>query len=145
LTVRTVYLQANTRSTNADIELDDRARLKAYGVAANLDFDNWFVLSELTQQTRDYDGYRITTPALTVGAGYRLGAWTPFVNFAKYTERTTDSEAYAPTSWRRASLTLRYDIDPRSSVKAQFDRHQDLTRNFGDTVSVVRVAYDRLV
>ncbi len=144
LTVRAVYAQANIRSTNASIELDDRARLKAYGVAANLDFDSWFVLSELTQQTRAFDGYRITTPAMTVGAGYRIGAWTPFVNFAKYSERTSDSEAYQPSSYSRKSLTLRYDIDPRSSVKAQVDRHKDRTRNFGDNANVVRLAYDRL-
>ena len=144
LTVRGVYIQANTNSSNPSIELDEHAHLKAYGIAANLDFDKWFVLSELTQQTRQFDGYRVTTPSLTVGAGYRFGAWTPFINVARYTERTTDSEAYQPTSWKRASLTLRYDVDARSSVKAQLDRHNDRTRNFGDTVNVVRLAYDRL-
>ena len=144
LTVRGVYIQANTNSVNPSLELDDHAHLKAYGIAANLDFDKWFVLSELTQQTRQFDGYRITTPALTVGAGYRIGAWTPFINFAKYTERTSDSEAYQPSSWKRASLTVRYDLDARSAVKAQFDRYNDRTRNFGDTANVVRLSCDRL-
>jgi len=144
LTVRGVYMQANINSANPAIGLDDHAHLKAYGIAANLDFDSWFVLSELTQQTRDFDGYRITTPAATVGAGYRFGAWTPFVNVAKYTERTSDSAAYQPISWTRSALTLRYDLDARSSFKAQVDHHKDRTRNFGDTVNVVRLAYDRL-
>jgi len=145
LTLRGVYMQATVRTTNAAIELDDTARLKAYGVAANLDFDNWFMLSELTQLTRDFDaGYRVTAPALTLGAGYHFGAWTPFLNYARYTERTTDADLYAITSYRRASLTLRYDIDARSSVKGQVDRHRDVTHNFGGDVTVMRISYDRL-
>jgi predicted porin len=145
LTVRGVYMQATVRTENAALGLDDGARLKAYGAAANLDFDNWFMLSELTQLTRDFDsGYRVTAPAFTVGAGYHFGAWTPFLNYARYTERTTDASVYAITSYRRASLTLRYDLDARSSVKGQVDRHQDVTHNFGGDVTVLRLAYDRL-
>ncbi|UUZ56520.1 hypothetical protein LP419_15960 [Massilia sp. H-1] len=55
LTVRAVYMQTTVRTENPVEELDDRAHLKAYGVAANLDFEDWFVLSELTQLTRDFD------------------------------------------------------------------------------------------
>jgi predicted porin len=145
LTVRGVYMQSTVRTTNPSIDLDDTARLKAYGVAANLDLEDWFVLTELTQLTRDFDaGYRVSAPAFTVGAGYHFGAWTPFLNYARYTERTSDSDVYAIQSYRRASFTLRYDLDARSSVKAQVDRHQDVTHNFGGDVTVLRLAYDRL-
>ncbi|HEY0064862.1 MAG TPA: porin [Telluria sp.] len=145
LTARMVYMQARVRALNPSIELDEGARLKAYGLAVNLDFDDWFMLSELTQLTRDIDAdYRVTAPALTIGAGYRIGAWTPFINYARYTERSTDIDAYAPTSWTRASATLRYDLDARSALKLQLDRHRDTTRNFGGDVNVFRIAYDRL-
>jgi hypothetical protein len=145
LTVRAVYMQTTVRSVNPAEELDDTARLKAYGVAANLDLENWFVLAEATQLTRDFDaGYRVTAPAVTIGAGYHFGDWTPFVNFARYTERTNDLAVYAPQSYRRASVTLRYDLDARSAIKGQIDRQKDATRNFGGDSTVVRLAYDRL-
>lgn len=145
LTVRAVYMQTTVHSTNPTAGLDDTARLKAYGVALNLDFEDWFVLSELTQLTRDVDtGYRITAPALTVGAGYHFGKWTPFLNYARYVERTSDATAYAPQSYKRASITLRYDVDARSALKAQLDRQRDVTHNFGGDVTVMRLAYDRL-
>jgi predicted porin len=145
LTVRAVYMQTTVRSVNPTEELDDTARLKAYGVAANLDLEDWFVLAEVTQLTRDFDaGYRVTAPAATIGAGYHLGDWTPFVNYARYIERTNDLDIYAPQSYKRASVTLRYDLDARSAIKGQIDRQKDVTRNFGGDSTVVRLAYDRL-
>ena len=145
LTLRGVYMQTTVRTTNPIEALDDTARLKAYGIAANLDLDNWFVLTELTQLTREFDaGYRVTAPAFTVGAGYHFGAWTPFLNYASYKERTNDLDVYAPQSFKRASLTLRYDLDARSAIKGQVDRHKDVTHNFGGDVTVLRVSYDRL-
>lgn len=145
LTLRAVYMQTTVRSTNPTEELDDTARLKAYGVAANVDLEKWFVLAEATQLTRDFEaGYRVTAPAVTIGAGYHFGDWTPFINYARYTERTDHLEIYAPQSYRRASITLRYDIDARSAVKAQVDRQKDVTRNFGGDSTIMRIAYDRL-
>jgi predicted porin len=145
LTLRAVYMQTTVRSVNGIEDLDDTAKLKAYGVAANLDLEDWFVLSELTQLTRDFDaGYRVTAPAMTIGAGYHYGAWTPFLNYARYTERTSDLDIYAPQSYRRTSFTLRYDIDARSAVKGQIDRARDVTRNFGGDTTVLRFSYDRL-
>ena len=145
LTVRAVYMQTTVRSINPTEGLDDSARLKAYGVAANLDMEKWFVLAEATQLTRDFDaGYRVTAPAATIGAGYHFGDWTPFLNYARYTERTNDLDIYAPQSYKRTSLTLRYDIDARSAVKGQVDRQKDVTRNFGGDSTIVRLAYDRL-
>jgi len=142
LTVRAVYMQANVDTYNATAEIDDSARLRAYGVAANLDFDDWFVLAEATRLTRTYDAYRISGPALTVGAGYRWGNWTPFVNLSRYNENSTDRDWYDPSPYKRASFTLRYDIDGRSSVKVQVDRFLDTARNMGDNAKVVRVSYD---
>ncbi len=145
LTVRGVYMQSTVLTVNPSIDLDDRAKLKAYGLAANLDLEDWFVLSEITQLTRQFDaGYRVTAPAMTIGAGYHYGNWTPFLNYARYTERTDQPEIYAPQSYRRLSFTLRYDIDARSAVKGQVDRARDITRNFGGDTTVLRFSYDRL-
>jgi hypothetical protein len=145
LTVRGVYMQANVLSVNPVEGLDDRAKLKAYGLAVNLDLDEWFILTEFTQLTRDFEaGYKVTAPAFTLGAGYHWENWTPFINFARYKEKSSDLGVYSPQSYDRASVTLRYDIDTRSAVKFQVDRNRDTTHNFGGTTNVVRLAYDRL-
>jgi len=143
LTVRAVYIRAKVRTLNPGILLDTSADLDAYGVAANYDADDWFVLSELTQLVRRFStDYKVTAPAFTIGAGVRLGKWTPFLNVAKYRERTDDLSQYAPQSFRRASFTLRYDLGTRSALKAQVDRHIDITRNFGGDVTVFRLSFD---
>ena len=146
LTFRTVYMQADVHFVNVDNEVDDASKLKAFGFAANLDIDNWLVLSELTQLTRTFGdaGYKVTAPAFTVGVGYHLGPWTPFINYASYWEYTNDSDQYEPGVFRRTSLTLRYDIGATSAVKAQIDRNIDVTKNFGGDATVLRLSYDRL-
>jgi len=146
LTVRAVYMRSNIRTVNADAALDDSAGLKAYGIAANLDFDDWFVLSEITKLTRDNStqGYSYAAPTFTVGAGVRLGKWTPFVNVAQYTEESSDLSLYTPQSYKRTSATLRYDLDSRSTVKAQIDKHTDTTNNFGGNTTVFRLSFDRV-
>jgi hypothetical protein len=145
LTMRAVYMQADVHSVNIDEGLDDKAALKAFGLAANLDFEDWFVLSELTQLARTFEaGYKVTAPAFTLGAGYRYGNWTPFVNVARYKEKSSDLNVYLPQSYDRMSLTVRYDLDARSALKFQADRNKDVTRNFGGDTTILRVAYDRL-
>jgi hypothetical protein len=137
LTVRGVYIKADTINDGTP------SALTAYGVAANLDYDSWFVLSEFTKLTRDYSDYGFAAPTATLGVGWRLGKWTPFVNFAKYTESSTYGEYY-PQSYKRTSFTMRYDLDSSSAIKGQIDRHLDVTQNFGGDVTVFRLSYDRV-
>jgi hypothetical protein len=145
MTLRAVYMKADVRTTNVTEDFDDFAALKAWGVAANFDFENWFILSEITKLTRDYAiGYTVTAPAMTIGGGYRYGKWTPFLNLARYKETSTDHDIYVPQLFDQASLTMRYDIDSRSAVKAQIDRYKDVSANFGGNSSVFRISYDRL-
>jgi hypothetical protein len=146
LTMRAVYLQANTSIINTSNYLNLYAPMKTYGVATNLDFDTWFVLSEITQQVRDYNslGYTTTSPSSTIGAGYRWGKWTPFINYGIFTSHSTNAALVPPSDYKRDSLTLRYDIDSGSDAKLQLDRSYDSTNNqFGNT-SVVRLSYDRV-
>ena len=146
LTIRGVYVQADVHVVNALNALDSSAKLEAYGIAANLDLDEWFILSELTQLKRTFTsaGYSVTAPAFTIGAGYRLGSWTPFINYASYKEKSSDLTQYQPQSYKRSSITLRYDVDAKSAVKVQLDKNQDVTNNYGGNVNVFRISYDRL-
>ncbi len=148
LTVRAVYLQAKATNTDDSLAIYSVANLKAYGMAVNLDFDSWFLLSEVTQLERDYTTapiYSYTAPASTIGVGWRLGKWTPFVNYALYTQHNTPNlPAYAAADYKRLSGTLRYDIDSNSDVKLQLDRNFDTTQNWGGSVNVFRISYDRV-
>lgn len=146
VTARAVYMQADVHNTNLDNAIDNTAHLKAYGMAVNLDLDQWFILSEITQLSRDFiaDQYQVKAPALTLGAGVHLGQWTPFINFAKYTEKSSDLSKYLPQSFRRTSITLRYDLGSNSAIKAQLDRNVDVTNNFGGTSRIFRISYDHV-
>ncbi|MDO8178139.1 MAG: hypothetical protein Q7T62_07830 [Undibacterium sp.] len=146
LTARAVYMQADARAQIFDLSIDDTAALKAYGFAFNFDVDQWFILSELTQLSRNFkqNQYTVTAPAMTLGAGWRLGAWTPFINFAKYTEKSNDHSQYLPQSYKRTSFTVRYDMGSSSAIKAQLDRNTDVTNNFGGNNTLFRISYDRV-
>lgn len=146
LTLRAVMMGAKVSTTNHNSAnfVEDQADLRAYGVAANLDMDQWFVLSELTQLSRKYDSYKVTSPALTVGAGVRWGKWTPFINYARFKERTTDASQYDPGTYHRTSVSLRYDLSSSSALKTQLDRTIDETNNFGGHSTVFRISYDRV-
>ena len=150
LTVRWVYLQAKASNFNNDVSpiIDSVANLKAYGMAVNLDFDSWFLLSEVTQLERDYTTapiYSYKAPASTIGVGWRFGSWTPFINYALYTQHNTPNlPAYAAADYKRLSGTLRYDVDSNSDVKVQIDRNWDTTQNWGGNVNVFRISYDRV-
>lgn len=146
LTVRGVYMTAdvNTSGLPGALSAYD-AKLTAYGVAANLDMDSWFVLSEVSKLTREspVSGYSFNAPAASIGVGLRLGKWTPFLNYAQYVESAGDAD-YIPATYRRTSATLRYDLTSNSGIKLQLDRNLDVTNNLGGNVTVFRISYDRV-
>ncbi len=142
LTVRGVYLQA-------DVVTDGNpSQLSACGVAANLDYDSWFALSEYASQTRKFtdSGFSYSAPAFTVGAGMRLGKWTPFLNFAEYAENNTANnlDLWKNTVWRRTSASLRYDLNASCGIKAQVDRVVDVENSVGGNATVIRISFDRV-
>jgi hypothetical protein len=144
LTMRAVYMKANTSIIDTSVGMDSYAPMTTYGLATNLDFDTWFVLSEITQQKRDYNsqGYTSTSPASTIGIGYRWGKWTPFINYGIFTSHSSNNAP--PSDYKRDSLTLRYDIDSSSDVKMQLDRSYDSTNNQFGNADVFRISYDKV-
>lgn len=145
-TTRIVYLQANASTYDKVTAIGTAAKLRSYGIAINLDFDDWFVLSEFTEDDRNYStNYTVKAPAYSVGAGYRYGAWTPFVNWGWYHERTDDSTQYAqPQRYSRASLSMRYDWNSTTAIKAQYDvYHEDAISNLTGNSHVIRIALDK--
>lgn len=146
LTFRAVYMQAKVETRIPKDDFNSLAGLKAYGVAINFDIGNFFIISELTQLTRDFsaEDYSYRAPAYSIGMGVRIGSWTPFINLGQYKEISSDKEKYQPQAFRRPSFTLRYDIDSHSDIKIQADTNSDLTNNFSSDSRIVRISYDRV-
>lgn len=150
LTLRGVLIQADTANTDKDdFENDYNGSMKAYGLAANLDFNSWFVLSEIATNVRNTQtgaqaGLTLTVPALSIGVGYRSGPWTSFLNFATYQERSNDASLYTSTEYRHTSLTLKYELTPNSFIKTQFDRYWEPGGPvYTGAADVWRISYDR--
>jgi len=144
LALRGVYIQADPKFVDRlDASLDSNSKMKAFGLAANADFGEFFILSEFGQNTRTYpDGTETKAPCYTFGAGYRLGKWTPFLNFAQYRE-ITDVLGYSPVNYKRGALTLRYDLSSNTALKVQLDRYLEFNGTAYTTDSTIfRVAFD---
>jgi hypothetical protein len=146
LTMRLVYLLANASTDDITIGARSEARVHSYGIAINADFDDWFVLSEFTADDRSYNtNYYVNAPALSVGAGYRFGAWTPFLNYGWYYENTNGLDQYpTPARYKRTSLTLRYDLNPTTAFKLQWDNYEEAAiSNLTGNSKVLRIAFDK--
>lgn len=150
VTLRAVAMRADTVFTDKDeVTNDATEQLRAYGLAANVEFGNWFVLTEVanierTNTTGALAGVTISLPAVSLGVGWRRGAWTSFLNYSQYQERSSDPEAYPNAEYRHTSLTLKYEVSPRSVIKAQVDRYwEPAGPAYTGSADVLRLSYDR--
>jgi hypothetical protein len=145
-TARLVYLLANASSNDITSGATTAARVHSFGIALNADFDDWFVLSEFTADDRTYStNYYVNAPAYSVGAGYRYGAWTPFLNYGWYYENTNDLTQYpTPARYKRTSLTLRYDFNSSTALKVQWDDYQEAAiSHLTGNSQLFRIAFDK--
>ncbi|SEA01632.1 hypothetical protein [Alkalimonas amylolytica] len=128
-TARVVYLQSDNSITDKPDSADfsrpaDKQRV--FGLALNADFNDWLILSEFntnTRKSRDEE-LSIPAPAMSVGVGRRIGAWTPFINYARFWEKSKDAD-YENERFIDLSATLRYDITSSSAFKFQINRFSD--------------------
>ena len=148
-TLRGIYLQSKNRT---DLNNGSRinSTMKVAGLTFGGDFGDWFFLSELTRNDRTYtDGasFTVKAPAHLLGVGYRFGHWTPFVSVSQYKENTTvPLSSYSTQGWKAKSFVLRYDVDSRSSVKAQLNINDDIAplNDFTGDMKLFRLSYDRM-
>jgi hypothetical protein len=107
---------------------------KFYGAAFNADFDDWFVLTELSRLDLEYDG-NLDTNMVTLG--YRINTLTPFVAYSSMSQDgdgIDDGEDHNTTS-----IGLRWDFHDSAAFKVQFDKVKDNSYDFavaGDSESL---------
>lgn len=116
------------------------------GLALNADFGDWFLLSEINLNQRDFvgDDFLVKAPAYQFGVGYRFGKWTPFFSWSRYWESVnTDPDTYAPERFIDTSFTLRYDLNSSMALKFQYDDLSDESKSdfVGDT-QLITIAFD---
>ncbi len=150
LTLRAVALRADTSFTDRDDPANDYSEeLSAYSLAANMDFNQWFVLSEVATNARveksgSEAGVTYTSPAISFGIGHRSGPWTGFLNVARYQLESSDASLYSSFEFNRASLTVKYEVSPNSAIKAQIDHYREPGDSYAGNANVVRISYDRV-
>lgn len=104
------------------------------GAAFNFDFENWFILTELSRLDLEFDG-NLDTQMIT--AGYRFNDFTPFIAYSSMEQKgdgITDGENHNTTS-----VGLRWDFHSSAAFKVQYDKVEDNSYDFavaGDSDSL---------
>lgn len=158
LETRLVYIQSHTRrrnvtgvwngttydATEIDADYAHHARQKIYGLAFNIDRDDWLLKSEIIYIDRPGDTFRDRAQILAIGR--RIGAWQPMLTWSNYKTMTSiaaDVEAHVNTA-----ITLRYEVDTNSAIKIQYDDQRGRSDpaylpRYGDA-RLLTFSYDRV-
>ena len=118
-----------------------KSRLRMFGAYFGYDTDNWDAIGEvyrfantdvanagLANAGLGNVGTRHTSSAGFFQVGRHFGAWTPFVRYERAALDSNDpffASQNAGRSYRRTSLGLRYDIDPKSAFKIELSNTRE--------------------
>lgn len=107
-----------------------KSRLRMFGGYFGYDTDNWDAIGEVYRFANADLGHsaRHTSSAGFVQVGRHFGAWTPFVRHERAALDSNDpffASQNAGRSYRRTSLGLRYDIDPKSAFKIELSNTRE--------------------
>jgi hypothetical protein len=119
---------------------------RVLGLAINGDFDTWFFHLEKSENQRETkeDDKLVKAPVSMVSLGYRMGKWTPFISWSKYSEKS-DSPNYQGEKERfiTKSFTLRYDVNSQNALKVQIESFDDESEyDFVGDTDVLSISYD---
>lgn len=148
---RFVYIQSKTREKNitAGTDWTPLARQKIYGIAFNVDHNNWLARTEFIHIDRPGANFKDFAQILALGR--RWGAWQSILTWSGYHANANLSAGGDPNgqeAHENRSITLRYDLTPSSALKVQFDNQKDRsgsnwTPRYGDA-RLLTFAYDQV-
>ncbi len=146
-TLRWVYMASDNALTDKPFSNDYLPDVKqqVMGFALDVDFDNWFILSELNfnQRKNAAAGYTIKAPAMMLAIGKRWQDWTLLTSSSRFWETSSNSDNYKPERFINSSITLRYDVNASQAIKLQVDRLSDQSQfDFVGSTTVLSLAYD---
>ncbi len=143
LTLGVHAMRQTVGGENSDASRTGKARMQFFGGYAFFDNDQWEAIGEY---------YRFRNTDLLSGSNKKLGSWAGYaqlgynlaprwVGFVR-TEKSSlaKSDPYfnlqdSGSSYTSTAVGLRYDLDPRASIKLQLDRSREQT---GDKASWLR-------
>jgi hypothetical protein len=143
-TLRFAYAQNDMREHYRETNANFDQKMKAYSMAFNADFGDWFCLGEIGDNARRYVSGADTRRkilSLMGGVGYRYGQWTPMITVSRLHEHAASAD-YEPDRWNTFALNLRYDLGSAQAVKVQLNKTQDTKGHFTGNTSTLRVNYD---
>jgi hypothetical protein len=114
----------------------------AYGLAANAELGNWLIRTEAG--VFDRSKYLYKARFHLVGAGYRIGKFTPMLTVSGYREIYPDpADAALAQKFATTSLTLRYEVTASMALKFQYDALRDSSIDrYNGSSRVVAVSLD---
>ncbi|MBE0367990.1 porin [Pseudoalteromonas aurantia] len=119
LELRFTHMQyTNKRFRNGEASMwdgKDSRDGKFYGLAANADFGNFFILSEFNRL--DLGGNLDT---YMISAGYRINDFTPYVMVSNFEGEGQDAEKHDTQA-----VGVRWDFHPSAAFKVQYDKVND--------------------
>ncbi len=141
----TVGVHALTGRIGGPVDGQSAADLRVLGGYGVYDDDNWEAMAEFFAfEDRNISGGSThTSRAAYAHVGRTFGAWTPYARYELASLDQADDYFALMTagqSYRRALFGLRYDIDPRSTVKLEFNRTR-LTDRVLDSYQESRIQY----
>ncbi|BAL26864.1 outer membrane beta-barrel protein [Azoarcus sp. KH32C] len=135
----TLGVHAIRSKVTVDEDTNSRSKMLAFGGFGIYDTDNWEILGEYYRfNDRDESGGpRHTSTAWYTQIGYRVGEFTPYARYEKTSLDQSDSyfaNQESGRSYRRTSLGVRYDLNPKAALKAEINRttNQDLGAGVSD-------------
>lgn len=142
----TLGVHALTGRIGGPVDGQSAADLRILGGYGVYDEDNWEAMAEyFAFEDRNVSGGGGThsSHAAYAHVGRTFGAWTPYVRYELASLDQADDYFALMTagqSYRRALLGIKYDIDPRSTVKLEFNRTR-LTDRVLDSYRESRIQY----
>ncbi|TMP34243.1 porin [Pseudoalteromonas rubra] len=109
----------NKRFRNGEPEMwngSDSRDGKFYGLAANADFGNVFILSEFNRLDLDGD-----LDTYMISAGYRFDSITPYIMYSNFEQKDGDD----PEKHDTRAVGVRWDFHPSAAFKVQYDKVED--------------------
>ncbi len=141
----TVGVHALTGRIGGPVDGQSAADLRIFGGYAFYDEDSWEAMAEYFgfDDRNVADGSAHASRAAYAHVGRTFGAWTPYVRYELASLDQADNYfalMAGGQSYRRALLGVRYDIDPRSTVKLEFNQTR-LTDRLLDSYRESRIQY----
>lgn len=121
----------------------DKVALTMKSLGATYDPGTWFVTGDILRAPDPFYGLM---SAFSVGGGYRIDQFTPYINYSQFKQVSVGSIGGSVPKDKQstASLGIRYDFMKNADLKLQYDRIKsgDVARIFPISLTNIQPGFD---